>query len=299
MAQAMHFGQDSNGRKREMSLTQPQIPADILDAVAVLHPRARRAVVRALPGGWDCQGFALDERLVVKIPRSPEAAARLSQELSLLSALKGKVSLSIPEPIALPVQPMAVVYVMIPGEPLLPGEYLQLDLAAQNHLAEILAQFMNELHSADLSAPPVGAWPTPQDILARVIPDLPRHLHQAANALVDEVLALPPDIEVFGHFDLHGWNMAFDHQSGRLNGVFDFGDAGRGPLHRDYVYPSLTAPDLAGRIAALRPVETQRVWLLAGLHRLMEAGDPIFTAEQRAANLRSAADWLSNPWKPD
>ena len=45
--------------------------------------------------------------------------------------------------------------------------------------------------------------------------------------------AMPPDPlgTVYGFFDGHGWNMAFDHARGRLNGIFDFGDSGFGPLH--------------------------------------------------------------------
>ena len=282
-----------------MSLRQPQIPAEVLEAVIAIEPGVQSMAQRTLPGGWDCQAWSLGERLVVKVPRGPDAAERLNREVSLLGALKGKVSLTIPEPVLLAFQPTSVVYPMIPGEPLLPDRYRQLDVRAKDRLAHDLGQLISELHAANLPAHAVGAWPAPEDIVARVLPDLPRNLRLTATALVDEVLSLPPDADVFGHFDLHGWNMAFDHNTGRLNGVFDFGDCGRGPLHRDHVYPSLTDPDLARRIAALQPVETGRLRLLAGLHRLFEAGDPVFTDDQRAANLQSALDWLSSPWEAE
>ncbi len=44
---------------------------------------------------------------------------------------------------------------------------------------------------------------------------------------------------VFGYFDGHGWNMAFDHEQGVLNGVYDFADAAIGPRSREFVYSNL------------------------------------------------------------
>ena len=68
--------------------------------------------------------------------------------------------------------------------------------------------------------------------------------------MVDDYTALPPDPlgEVFGQFDGHGWNMAFDHAAGWLNGIYDFGDAGIGVRHRDFIYCGLTSLDLMARV---------------------------------------------------
>ncbi len=59
---------------------------------------------------------------------------------------------------------------------------------------------------------------------------------------------LPAEDPVFGYFDGHGWNMAFDHEQGVLNGVYDFADAAIGPVSREFTYSNLTAPDLTNRM---------------------------------------------------
>src|SRR5690606_2345867 len=81
---------------------------------------------------------------------------------------------------------------------------------------------------------------------------------------------------IYGFFDGHGWNMAFDHAAGRLNGVYDFADSGLGPLHQDFLYSNLISADLTARIITAyeretgRHIDRDRVDLLTGTHRLWE-----------------------------
>ena len=63
-------------------------------------------------------------------------------------------------------------------------------------------------------------------------------------------LSADPHGTVFGFYDGHGWNMAFDHQRGVLNGIYDFADAGIGPLQQDFIYSSFIDEDLTLRIIA-------------------------------------------------
>lgn len=67
-----------------------------------------------------------------------------------------------------------------------------------------------------------------------------------------EYAKLPADPlgSIFGFFDGHGWNMAFDSEAGRLNGVYDFADAGIGPLHQEFIYSAFIDADLTERIVA-------------------------------------------------
>jgi hypothetical protein len=44
--------------------------------------------------------------------------------------------------------------------------------------------------------------------------------------------------------------MAFDHERGVLNGLYDFADAGVGPRSRDFSYSNLTSGNLTERIVA-------------------------------------------------
>jgi hypothetical protein len=68
--------------------------------------------------------------------------------------------------------------------------------------------------------------------------------------------------------------MAF--QEGRLNGIYDFGDAGIGARHRDFVYASFISGDLVRRMLPIYSrltgvaVDPRRVAVLTGWHRLWE-----------------------------
>ena len=77
----------------------------------------------------------------------------------------------------------------------------------------------------------------------------PPGLSAVADFILVAHAALPPERAVFGQFDTHGWNMAFDPHAGRLVGLFDFADAGVGPRHRDLSYPSFLSADFAARVA--------------------------------------------------
>jgi hypothetical protein len=113
---------------------------------------------------------------------------------------------------------------------------------------------------------------------------------------------LPPDPDgtVYGFFDGHGWNMAFDHHRQQLNGIYDFAGSGFGDLHQEFIYTSFIAPDLTARIITAyealtgRALDRQRIALLTGVHRLAElADDPVHLP----AMIRHVADWSAMPWR--
>jgi hypothetical protein len=80
--------------------------------------------------------------------------------------------------------------------------------------------------------------------------------------------------------------------------VYDFGDAGIGPLHGEFVAPYLVGRDLVGRLLPRyeritgRAVDRDRLGALAGAHRLwelaVEAGNPATEPLMRAGVL----DWF-------
>src|SRR3546814_17924439 len=83
-------------------------------------------------------------------------------------------------------------------------------------------------------------------------PILPAALLPYADRTVSAWRDLPPDPygTTYGFFDGHGWNMAFDHVSNRLNGVYDFADSGFGALHQEFIYSNWISPDLTARTIA-------------------------------------------------
>ena len=81
-----------------------------------------------------------------------------------------------------------------------------------------LARFLAEVHRVEVPfAARVQDW-AGAERLADWVPGLPEGLRGAAARVVADYADLPPDPlgEVFGHFDSHGWNMAFDPAAGRF-----------------------------------------------------------------------------------
>jgi hypothetical protein len=93
--------------------------------------------------------------------------------------------------------------------------------------------------------------------------------------------------------------MAFDHAAGRLNGIFDFGDSGFGPLHREFVQTSWVSPDLTERIVAEyqaltgRPLDRERIRLTTGVLRLSELGGFAGDAGRVAEGVDAVAQWAA------
>ncbi len=233
-----------------------------------------RIGVTPLADGWDCQAVAVGG-VVVKRPRHGQAEARLRREVRLLALIGPRVRVAVPRMHLVEGPPVWTWHHGLVGRQVLPQDYEALPVVARNRLAGDLALLMADLHAIPVEeARAVGAV----EVADWVLPDTvwPRDLRDVAERLART--ALPPDPlgQVLGQFDGHGWNMAFDPVQQVLNGIYDFGDAGIGPLHRDFIYAGLTALDLMERVVAayeagrgLR-LDMARIAILAGQHRLWE-----------------------------
>lgn len=254
-----------------------------LAAIRAACPAVARTTPRPLDDGWDSFAIEMDGRLF-KFPRHARAAAALLREVSLLAALRPHVALPVPDARLHAAPPLFSHYLLIPGEALTTGDYRRLTVAQRNALALVLAEFHRDLHGiphdlmAGAGAQPVEAWLSPDETARRALPRLPEHLRGRAEGALHACLRLPADPlgDVFGMFDAHGWNMAFDHEAGRLNGIYDFGDAGFGPRHREFVYASFVSRDLTDRtvghyerLTGLQ-LDRSRIGRLTEWHRLWE-----------------------------
>jgi hypothetical protein len=265
---------ESGAKVEEFSTTA------LRQAVAVRFPDAAAAPLVPLEEGWDCAAYRLGGQVIVKRPKRDEAAERLRYEALVLATVRPRVSLPVPD-LHLLEDPLLSWHAAIPGERLEAAGYEALSLRQREDLAAGLAQFQAEVHQVSVpAARPVEAWAGAERLLAAV-PLLPDDWHGAAGRLVSDYAALPPDPlgEVFGQFDGHGWNMAFDHAVGQLNGIYDFGDSGVGARHRDFIYCGLTSLDLMERTVTAYgaltglAVEHERVRTLSGAHRLWELAE--------------------------
>ncbi len=281
-----------------------------LRALIVVHdPSLAGSTFCLAEDGWENAAVFVDDRWVFRFPGHAGSEAALEREAGLLGRLRPAVSLAVPD-LALVRGPRPFSrHAMIPGRPLLPSDYAHLAEPARARLAEDLARFLAELHALPPSAMrqagagPILAPVPPEEIADRALPLLPSGVRGRAEATLAAWARLGPDPhgEVFGHFDVHGWNLAFDHAAGQLNGAFDFGCAGIGPLHQEFVQPAQVSPDLAARLARAyermsgREVDHARVSVLIGTFRL---GELAFHAEDGPDKVRPmlalACDWLGD-----
>jgi hypothetical protein len=285
---------------------QPDLSLDALKGAIVGHfPDLAGSEFTLLTGGWDCVAIDVDDRLIFKFPRHEAAVGNLIREARLLAALRPALTLPVPDLVMHRGPPLFSRHTKLRGEHLLTAHYDQMPAPARDALAAELARFYAELHGIDRAtmtaagAVPIKPWLSPDDILARITPALPTGLRGYAERTISRWRNLPPDPygTTYGFFDGHGWNMAFDHVHNRLNGMYDFGDSGFGPLHQEFIYSNLISHDLTRRIIATyegmtgRAIERRRVDVLTGVHRLSELAEYAGEPEHAPAMVRNLASW--------
>lgn len=274
------------------------------DALAPLDVEALKAlIIKRFPDlaasdftpqtrGWDSLAIDVDDRLMFKFPRHAAARAGLAREAALLAVIGPAVSLPTPnmtlhEGLEVHGAPLFSRHDKLRGGYLEPGVYAALGEAARDRLAEDLAGFYAQLHAlpaaamAAAGAAAIKPWLGPDAILARAWPVLDDPLRRYAERVVGAWADLPPDPHgrTYGFFDGHGWNMAFDAEARRLNGVYDFGDSGFGDLQQEFIYARMIDADLAWRIVGRyeartgRALERERIALLFEVLRLSELAE--------------------------
>lgn len=278
----------------------------------------RRAIVRVFPGlagspfglaaaGWDSDAVEVDGRLMFKFPRHRRAATALRREAALLAVIRPSITMAVPLLRLHEGPPLFSSHEKLRGGHLLAADYAELSEPARQRLGEELARFYAELHGlgrdvmAAAGAGPIAAWQTPAAIRAKALPLLPPVLRPVAKDVLDAFECMPPDPggQIYGFFDGHGWNMAFDHARGRLNGIYDFADSGLGPLHQEFIYSNFVSSDLTDRIVAGyqrrtgRLLDRRRIALLTGVHRLSELAELASDPGQVPEMVRHVEEWLS------
>lgn len=257
------------------------------DAVIHAFPELSGASFRPLTMGFHSLALDADDRLIFKFPKGPEAERALRREARILAAVRPHLTMPVPDLMLIEDPTLFSRHTKIKGEHLLSEHYDKLSIAARETLAEELARFYAEIHALDpllmrnAGATEILPWRPITEIRAKALPLMPDELRTLCERTIATYEQLSPDPlgMTYGFFDGHGWNMAFDHQKQRLNGVYDFADSGFGPLHQDFVYSSLIAPDLTRMIVDRyrrmtgRPVDAERISLLIGMHRLSDLAE--------------------------
>lgn len=286
-------------------MPQSQFDLATLQAVIVERfPELAESAFTLLSEGWDSVAVDVDDRLIFKFPRHQSGAEALRREAAILRLVGPAVSMRVTALELFEAPQLFSRHIKIAGEHLLTAQYETLGDQERNQMAEALGLFYAQLHTIPVAdAMPAGALPIdpllPADPIRRgIAPSLPEALQPWSERVLAQWAGLRPDPlgQIYGFFDGHGWNMAFDHARGRLNGLYDFADSGIGPLHQDFIYSSMISPDLTERIISSydrhsgRVIDRARVNLLTGVHRLWE-----LSVEDEAENwpflIASIEDW--------
>ena len=179
----------------------------------------------------------------------------------MLALIRPQVELPVPEMELFEAPRLFSCHRKLPGQFLETADYRPLTERQRDAIADQTAGLYAVLHAIphdaarSAGATAIGPWLSPNEI-AECEAYLPVELLASLTPTVDAWAALvdEPDELVFGYFDGHGWNMAFDPATGCLNGVYDFADSGFGPVHPGALVLELDLPrsDLADH----RPLRT-------------------------------------------
>jgi hypothetical protein len=258
--------------------------SEFQQAVIQAFPDLAALPFTTLNAGWDSHALDAGGEYVFKFPKHADAEARLRKEMRFLQIIRIKVTLPVPEIKLVEGPPVFSAHRKLPGGYLLTEQYTAISGAQRSAIAEKLARFYADVHGLEVEvmkragALAQPSWLQPDHILEKALPHLPAELHGWARATLHDWqnMTADPHGSVFGQFDGHGWNMAFDAERGVLNGIYDFADAGIGPLHQDFIYPSFIDEDLTLRIIDFyeaitgKQIDRRRVDILTGTYRLHE-----------------------------
>jgi aminoglycoside phosphotransferase (APT) family kinase protein len=280
-----------------------------LKSIIVAHfPGLAPARFSLLPQGWHSTAVDVDDTWVFKFPRGADAEAALRTEASLLAALRPHVAMPIPALSLIEGPPLFSRHRKLKGEQLTAARYAHLPEAARRRLAAALARFYADLHALDdarmkaAGVAPLRPWRDADDIGRTTWPLLPASLRSYAERTLIAWQRMEPDPYgiIYGFFDGHGWNMAFDNEAQRLNGVYDFADSGLGQLHQDFIYSNFIARDLTSRVIADyeritgKLLDRERIALLTGVHRLWELAEVADDPTHIALMLRHVVEWAQD-----
>lgn len=291
-----------------MRLEAPtSVPDRFRDAVVSARPELADASFSVAGRGWHSLAVDVGGRLIAKFPDGPEAEAALRREARILAAIRPHLAMPVPDLALFEGPPLFSLHPLLPGDVLERDAYRRLGDAERDRLAQDLARFFADLHAIDpdvaqaAGAEAVGVWDTEDSTLAPIWETLPVVTRAAAIAAMAAYRDLGPDPHgvVYGFFDAHGWNMAFDHAAGRLNGIFDFADSGLGPVHREFVPVSFIDPDLTVRAMRAygaitgRTIDANRVHLLTSAMLASELAGAMETGVNERASRQALIDWFA------
>jgi Phosphotransferase enzyme family len=196
------------------------------------YPSFNIESIKRLKAGWCNFVVEVNKSYIFRFPKKDDV--NLDMEAKILKILKNKITLEIPVYKFFGKKDRYVGYKKIIGQPLTVALLKSLSFNSKELLVSDMAQFLYEFHTLlpitkakQLNLNSDNHKWRPEVIQRYVIGKLTdKKLLNFIESNLDQYLELIKDKSdlVIAYNDLHQNNVAFDKQSGRLNGIFDFGD---------------------------------------------------------------------------
>jgi aminoglycoside phosphotransferase (APT) family kinase protein len=201
-----------------------------------VHERGRR--VTPLGEGTDHVTYLVDEELVARFAKGPDAAAAVEREARLLAAVAAISPVAVPEPIRVHSAAGCLVYRRLPGVPLLEVREESHAEAIAATLGTLLATLHTAAHLRDLVEPDEFTPREWQAEAAEHYAAVREAVPPAYRPAIEDFLAVPaPDPQsalVFSHNDLGIEHVLVDPGSATVTGVIDWSDAALVDPARDF-----------------------------------------------------------------
>lgn len=205
--------------------------------------------------GWDHFVAEINGEWIVRFPRSDKYLPILQREKILLDHIRPQISLPIPFYEHMGSQIAFGAYRKLQGEPLTETVYGSLSPENRQSVAESLALFFTQLHHTSIEVARDLGYPLYHLPLNWIEYDLLTTLEGPIKRIVEEALnyARQNPVQnkklVLLHNDIHGENIAFQQDSNKITGIFDFSDAAIGDFTIDLAKLFMIHKDLAIRVS--------------------------------------------------
>jgi aminoglycoside 2''-phosphotransferase len=225
------------------------MPAAYMERIRDEYPALEIRHSRRDPDALANDVFVVNEEWVFRFPKTGEGRERLRREAGVLEVVRRHIDVSVPH-VEKHMDDFTV-HRFLAGRPLYNHELLRLGSAAQDRLAEQLAEFLVQLHGIpEAELKQAGLWTAaPEDrtarylnlweeIRAEVYPHLWKDqkawVEQLFRPLLDGTLTMNDCQPVLTHNDLASYHILYQPEPPGLSAVLDFGEAGPGDAADDF-----------------------------------------------------------------
>jgi aminoglycoside 2''-phosphotransferase len=219
---------------------------DIRSRIQALMPGLAIEHIEANQEGLVNEVFIVNRQYVFRFARTLQAVTILDLEMKILDLVRSQLMIEVPTPIQR--RPDAIVYPLLPGQPLTRPTLHHLDEPRRLAIAAQLGSFLSTLHTTPLSdldwQLPATLAPVTRDrwldirqrTQGKIYPLLLPHQRQWAENLFDSALHDPDFFDyqpALIHGDLAPYHILYDDQRQGISGIIDFGVAGLGDTALD------------------------------------------------------------------